>query len=42
MVARIQASLADTASVMLGVLVCALIAMSATFLSDHHYGPRLL
>jgi uncharacterized integral membrane protein (TIGR00698 family) len=42
MVANIQAKLADTASVIPGVLICVLIAMSATFLSDHHGGPRLL
>jgi uncharacterized integral membrane protein (TIGR00698 family) len=41
-VAQIQAKLADTTSVFPGMLVCALIAMSATFLSDHYGGPQLL
>lgn len=42
MIAQIQAKLAGTASVVPGVLVCALIAMSATFLSRQYGGAQLL
>lgn len=41
-VTQIQTKLAETTSVVPGVLVCALIGMSATFLSDHYGGPQLL